>query len=110
MLGMLLADADLKRIVKDRRVYLVTGLRLVATPLVMLCLLKLSGLAGAVPEGRTILYVSFMAMMTPAATMVTQLSQLNNNRPDFASSVNVMTTLFCVLTMPLLTQAYMSWI
>ena len=109
MLGMLLADADLRRIVRDRRVYLVAALRLIVTPLVMLCLLKLSGLAGAVPEGRTILYVSFMAMMTPAATMVTQLSQLNDNRPDFASSVNVMTTLFCVVTMPLLTQAYMSW-
>ena len=49
-------------------------------------------------------------MMTPAATMVTQLSQLNDNRPDFASSVNVMTTLLCVVTMPLLTQAFMGWI
>ncbi len=110
MLGMLLAEVDLKRIVRNGRVYLVTVFRLIVTPLIMLCLIKISGLAGAVPQGRTILYVSFLAMMTPAATMVTQLSQLNDNRPDFASSVNVMTTLLCVVTMPLLTQAFMSWI
>ena len=110
MLGMLLAEVDLKRIVRNGRVYLVTAFRLIVTPLIMLCLIKISALAGAVPQGRTILYVSFLAMMTPAATMVTQLSQLNDNRPDFASSVNVMTTLLCVVTMPLLTQAFMSWI
>ena len=110
MLGMLLAEVDLKRIVRNGRVYLVTAFRLIVTPLIMLCLIKISGLAGAVSQGRTILYVSFLAMMTPAATMVTQLSQLNENRPDFASSVNVMTTLLCVVTMPLLTKAFMSWI
>ena len=109
MLGMLLAEVNFRAIVADRRVYLISALRLVAVPLLMLCLMKLSGLAGAVPEGRTILYISFMAMMTPAATMVTQLSQLNDNRPGFASSVNVMTTLLCVVTMPLLTQLYMTW-
>ncbi len=109
MLGMLLADADLKKIVTDRRVYLVAVLRLVVTPLLMLCMLKLSSLAGCVSEGKTILYISFMAMMTPAATMITQLSQINDNRPAFASSVNVMTTLMCIVTMPLMTQLYMSW-
>ena len=110
MLGMLLADADLKKIVTDRRVYLVTLLRLIVTPLIMLTILKITGLAGRVPEGKTILYVSFMAMMTPAATMVTQLSQLNDNRPAFASAVNVMTTLLCIVTMPLMTQIYMTLI
>ena len=110
MLGMLLAQADLKRIAADPRVYLVSALRLIVAPLIMLCLLRLSGLAGLVPQGRTVLYVSFMAMMTPAAAMVTQLSQLHGNRPDFASAVNVMTTLCCVGTMPLLTSLYMSWI
>lgn len=110
MLGMLLADADLKKIVTDRRVYLVTLLRLIVTPLIMLAILKVTGLAGRVPEGKTILYVSFMAMMTPAATMVTQLSQLNDNRPAFASAVNVMTTLLCIITMPLMTQIYMTLI
>lgn len=110
MLGMLLAEANLKKIVTDRRVYLVSFLRLIVTPLLMLLMLKLSGLAGRVPEGKTILYISFMAMMTPAATMITQLSQLNDNRPAFASAVNVMTTLLCIVTMPLLTQLYMSWL
>ena len=106
MLGMLLADADLKAIVTDRRVYLVALLRLIAMPLLMLCVLKLTGLAGRVPEGKTILYVSYMAMITPAATTITQLSQLYNARPAFASAVNVMTTLLCIVTMPLIILIY----
>ena len=110
MLGMLLADADLKQIVRDKRVYLVTALRLIVTPLLMLVMLKLTGLAGRMPEGKTIIYISFMAMMTPAATTITQLSQLYDNRPAFASAANVMTTLLCIVTMPLLTQLFMSWI
>ena len=39
--------------------------------------------------------------------MITQLAQLYQNRPDFASAVNVMTTLCCILTMPLMTALYM---
>ena len=109
MLGMLLADADLKKIATDRRVYLVALLRLIVTPFLMLCVLKLTRLTGLVPDGKTIIYVSFMAMITPAATTITQLAQLHNVRPAFASAVNVMTTLLCIVTMPLMTQLYMSW-
>ena len=108
MLGMLLADADLKKIVSDRRVYLVAALRLIATPMLMLAVLKLLSAFWQIPDGKTVLYVSFMAMMTPAATMVTQLSQLHDVRPAYASAINVMTTLLCIVTMPLMTQVYMT--
>ncbi len=110
MVGMLLAETKPREIISDRRVYLVTLLRLIVTPLLLLTVLKVSGLAASLPEGKTILYVSFMAMMTPAATTITQLSQLYDNRPAFASAANVMTTILCIATMPLLTQLYMLWI
>lgn len=109
MLGMLLAEADLGQIVTDKKVYLVAFMRLILMPLLMLGVLKLAHLAHFMPEGRTIIYISFMAMITPAATMVTQLSQLHGNRPAYASAINVMTTLLCIATMPLMTQIYMSW-
>lgn len=108
MLGMLLAEADLKAILTNRRVYLISLLRLIVTPLLLLFVLKLAGFTGWVADGKTILYITFMAMITPAATTITQLAQLHRNQPEYASAINVMTTLLCMATMPLMTVIYMA--
>ena len=101
LVGMLLAEADLKAIFTSRETWLIAFLKMIALPLVILAVLKLTGLAGLV------LYISFLAVSAPTATMITQLSQLYRNRPDYASAINVMTTLLCILTMPLMTEVYM---
>lgn len=58
------------------------------------------------PDGRTILMISLMATMTPAASTITQMSQLYNNKPEYTASINIMTTVFCIATMPLLIALY----
>lgn len=106
MIGMLLAEADLKSITVSPRVYLISLVRLVAAPLLILFILKLSGMAGWTAEGTTILYISFLALIAPTATMVVQLAQLHRNQPEYASAINVMTTLLCIGTMPLMTLIF----
>ncbi|MBR5345006.1 MAG: AEC family transporter [Clostridia bacterium] len=106
MLGMMLADVNWKEILGSRRTWLVVGLKMIATPLIILFFLKLSHLPGLVENGKTILYISFMAVMTPAATTVTQLAQMYRRDGPYASAINVMTTLVCIVTMPLLTWLY----
>ena len=44
--------------------------------------------------------------MTPTAMLVTQLSQFYGKDAAKASAINVLTTLSCVVTMPLLTALY----
>jgi len=110
MIGMLLADVNWKRVLTGKRLYFVTALKMAVTPLLILALFKCSGLAGWVPEGKTILYISFMAVITPSAAMVTQLAQLHRTDPAYAGAINVMTTLVCIATMPLMTWLYMAWI
>ena len=107
LVGMLLAEADLKAIFTHRETWLIALLKMFAVPLLVLLVFKLTGIAGLTAEGRTVLYVSFLATAAPTATMITQLSQLYQNRPDYASAINVMTTLSCILTMPLMTEVYM---
>ena len=107
LVGMLLAEADLKAIFTNRETWLIAVLKMIVSPLVLLLVLKLSGLANLIPDGRMVLYTSFLAASAPTATMITQLSQLYRNRPDYASAINVMTTLSCIITMPLLTEVYM---
>ena len=110
MIGMLLANVKWKEVLTDKRIYLVTFLKMIAVPLLILMLLKLSGAACLVENGRNLLYISFMAVIAPCAATLTQLAQLHRNRPEHCSAINVMTTLVSLVTMPLMTWLYMSWI
>lgn len=76
VIGMLMAGADLKKIFMNQRAYLVTGLRLIAVPVFSLLILKISRLVGNHAEGRQILLIVFLAVTTPAASTVTQMSQI----------------------------------
>lgn len=108
IIGMLMAGADLKKIFKNKRAYLVTGLRLIAVPIFSLLILKLSRLVGIHTEGRQILLIVFLAVTTPAASTVTQMSQLYGNDSEYASAIGVLTTLASVITMPLMVLLFQS--
>ena len=108
LIGILLAEADLKSTFAQRRVWLVTALKLIALPLLTLPLLKAAMyLPGAPADAKGLLYTTFLAATAPTATMITQLAQLHERRPEYAGAINVMTTLLCIATMPLLTELYM---
>ena len=110
MIGMLLANVKWKEVLTNKRIYLVTFLKMIAVPLLILTLMKLSGVAGLIENGRNLLYISFMAVISPCAATLTQIAQLYRNRPEHASAINVVTTLASLVTMPLMTWLYMSWI
>ncbi len=106
MIGMLLADVRWRELLTAPRNYVIMALKMVITPLMILLLIRLSGAAALVPEGRTVLYMSFMAVITPCAATVTQLAQIHRNRPAYASALNALTTLVSIATMPLMTWLY----
>ena len=106
MLGMLLADVKWSELLKQSRNWIVIVLKMVITPVIILPLLKLSGVTGLVDDGKTIVYISFLAVITPCATTVTQLAQMYRNRPAYASALNAMTTVISIATMPLMTGLY----
>ena len=106
ILGMLIAEMDLKKLMSYHRLWWITLLRLVGIPLIGIVLLKYSGLAALVPEGRTILLVTLLAICTPSASTLTQMAQVYGKDADYASAINVVTTLLCVVTMPLMVALY----
>ena len=110
MIGMLLGGLDFREVFSDKKIYLVTFLKMIASPLLVLVFLKVSHLAYMIPEGKTVLLISFLAVMTPSAAMVTQFAQLFENRPGYAGAINAVTTLLCIATMPLMTFLFTSWI
>ena len=83
-------------------------LEMVVTPLLILLFLKYLPLASMVKDGKTILLISLMAVITPSATTIVQLAQLYDQDPVYASTINVMTTLVSIITMPLMVMLYLA--
>ena len=106
MLGMILAGVDLVQMVKGKRIWLITFLKMIAIPGLVIVIMKLSGIASLTPDGQTILFISLMATMTPAATTITQMAQLYDKEVSYATAINTITTIVCLATMPLLTMLY----
>lgn len=106
MIGMMLGTTKWKSVFLDKRLYLITILKMIVLPLIILVFLKYFRLDHFTANGKEILMISLMAVITPAATTVTQLAQLYQNHPQEASFINIMTTIFCIITMPLVIFLY----
>ncbi len=106
--GMLLAGIDLKKVVHNKRAYLVVFLRLIVLPFMVALIFIISGLYKVLPNARSILMISLLAASAPAASTVTQFAQIYDHQPFEASVINVLSLLLCIITMPLLNMFYMS--
>ena len=100
--GMLIAGMNLKKVFGNKRVYWVTALRLIILPAAALLLLKLCGFAAWHENGTKILLVTYLAVITPCASTITQMCQVYGNNSRYASAINVVTTIFSILSMPLM--------
>ena len=104
--GMLFAGMDLKQIFTNKKVYFISVLRLIVLPVFTLILIKLSHLAAFSADGDKIMLIVFLAIITPSASTVTQMCQVYGNDSQYASAINVVTTLFSIVTMPLLVMLF----
>lgn len=104
--GMLFAGMNLKQIFANKRVYFISFLRLITVPLLSLILLKFSHLASLSADGNQIMLIVFLAVITPSASTVTQMCQVYGNDSRYASAINVVTTLFSIVTMPLMVMLF----
>ena len=89
-----------------KRFFLGAGRWLTAIAIGFCLLLGYSGLASLVPDGESILLISLLAASAPAASNVTQIAQVYGHEGDYASAINVVTTLLCIFTMPLMVALY----
>lgn len=104
--GMLFAGMDFKQIFANKRVYFITFLRLVIVPIIALFLIKCSHLASFSSNGNNLMLIVFLAIITPSASTVTQMCQVYGNDSQYASAINVVTTLLAIVTMPLMVMLF----
>ena len=75
-------------------------MRLIICPLVILAVMKIILVEMWVENGSTIMLVSFFAAIAPCAATVNQFAILYDGDAKYASSINILSTLACVVTMP----------
>lgn len=104
--GMSIGGMTIAKIRKYKRVAMIAVLRLLVMPFLACTFLKYSGITGMVPNGEMILLVTLLAASTPSASTLVQLSEVFGNESEYASVINVVTTMLCIFTMPLIVAYY----
>lgn len=104
--GMAIADCPLRQLFGTARYYLASLLRLILYPLAALAALWAVGASGMIPGGKAVLMTVFMAAITPACATITSMTQLYRGDVHKASSLYVLSTLLCLLTMPVMIGLY----
>lgn len=106
VIGMVIGDVDLKWVFRQKRPYLICLLRLIVFPLI--AVVAFAGLerSGIHPDAEYILMIVLIATSAPAAAMITQLAQIYGKDSRYASVINVMSVIFCIITMPVMVLIY----
>ncbi len=108
MIGMVMGGVNFKEAFSKLRLYGVCFGRLIAYPMIFIFLISLSGITRRIPEARQVLMITTMAACAPVAVSVTQFANLwgEGDDPKDAGSINVMSVLFCIVTMPFIIWIY----
>lgn len=106
IVGMLIGNISLKQVFAYKRIYMVTFLKMIVCPAMVVLLLKFSGMATLLPDGNMILLISLLATITPSASTITQMAQIYGENAEYASVINVVTTIICIVTMPIMVWLY----
>lgn len=104
--GMLIGKMRLGELLNFRRLPLVVLIRLLFLPvLTMVCLVFLGKLV-SIPDSERVLLVTLLATVAPSASTIVQMAQVYDNEPQYASAINVGTTMLCILTIPMFVMLY----
>lgn len=106
VIGMIIGNVDLKWVFRQKRPYFICFIRLVFFPVIAVVVFVFSGMMNLHRDAEYILMVVLLATSAPAAVMVTQLAQIHGRDSRYASVINVMSVIFCIITMPLMVLLY----
>lgn len=103
---MIVAGMNVKDCLKNKRLYVITFLKMIVFPLFAVILFKFTNLSSMAKNGDMILLISLLASVAPTAASVTQIAQIYDADSEYASAYYFITTLLCILTMPVFVWFY----
>ncbi len=104
--GMIMAGVNFRELLSFKRLPFTAIMRLIVLPLIGLAILKFTPLASLAPNGENVLLITLLAASAPSASTINQMAQIYNRNASYASAINVVTILCCIVTMPLMVFLY----
>lgn len=105
--GINIASAPLKQTFSQARVWLITFLRLVALSIISCIALKFAAAVCPIGDASTILLITLLAASAPCASFVVNFAVIYDRDDVYASAINVVSTVCCIITMPLMVALYL---
>lgn len=107
--GVVVGTMHLKDLTANRRIWAVLFFRMVACSGLAVALAVCAnalGLTAGLTDGKYIVMIALLSAIAPSASNINQLAILYNKDARYASAINVLSTLSCILTMPLWVMLY----
>lgn len=99
--GMIVGSMKFRDMFANRRIFGVLLFRMVVCSGAAVVVAALSGIAGMLPSGRSIVMIPLLSAIAPSASNINQVAILYNKDEKYASAINILTTLSCIITIPL---------
>lgn len=106
IVGMLIADMHLFDVFATKRAYMIGFYRLIIFPLIAVALLKFTDIYFLNNGGNEIFVITLLAASAPTASTITNFAQIFDKNPAYSSVINVISVIFCIVTMPLIVMFY----
>ncbi len=106
VIGMSLGNIKFKEIFVNKRNFLIVFIRLIVLPMLIILFIKLSGITVIYPFSKQILLITILASSAPVAATISQFAQIYDRFPKKTSTINVLSVIFCVITMPIIVLLY----
>ena len=100
--GIVLGTMSFKKILSYRRIYMITAFRLLLFPSIYLLLISILSRIEGFLDNPVLFLVTFLSAMAPSAANVSQFAILYGKEEEYASCINIFTTLCTILSMPML--------
>lgn len=104
--GLIVGSMSLKEMLANKRVWGVIFFRMIVGSGCAVLAAWLLGAAHMVPSGEQIVMISLLSAVAPSASNINQLAILYNKDAKYASAINVLTTVTCIVTVPLWVTVY----
>ncbi len=107
IVGLILGGMQLNEMFSNNRIWGVILMRLIICPTIIMVIMKMLPVDLWVADGQTIMLVSFLAASAPCAATINQFAILYSKDAKYASAINIVSTLLCIITMPLMVYCFM---
>ena len=106
IIGMVTGGMKLRELTANRRIWGVLLFRMVISSGIAVLLAVLVAKAGWVSNGKQLLMIPLLSAIAPSASNIPQMAILYDHDAKYASAINIVTTLSCILTVPLWIALY----